>query len=130
MFDSCTSSPVDCIGDIRVEGTGFISNYSSQVRGPFTFNVVEGQNKFLFEECSDWPLILKNSVAVIGPSSTGIDSGSIALGPDLDGDLLFENFENGTILLSSLEQPVGQKLVLYLQLIIYYIPTGDQIIGK
>lgn len=127
MFDYCTSLIADCIGDVRVEGAAFISNYSSQVRGPYTFNVVEGHNKFLFEECSDWPLILKNYVAVIRSSGSG--SGPIAMGPVVDGDLMFEDFENGTILLNPLEEPIGQNRVLYLQLIIYYIPIGDDMIG-
>ena len=108
----------------------FLSNYSSQVRGPYTFNVKAGSNKFLFEECSDWPLIPKNYFAVIGPSP---ESGSvdvpIALGPDIGGDFSFVDNGAGYIHLYPLFLS-GERRFLYLQLIVYYISTGNEIINK
>ena len=119
-----------CIEALRATGSASISNYSAQVRGPYTFDVQPGSNKFLFDDCYDWPLILQNYVAVIGPSSVSSGPPPIALGCDLDGDILFQDNGDGTILLNALEVPPSQKRVLYLQLIVYYIPTGNSIFSK
>ena len=95
--------------------------------GPFSFTLAKGHNKIKLDECSSWQLIPKGSIALIRQSLSLNDaSGFLAYGPSRESDFAYTIDPTGNIMLDTNRM---LDSVLYIQLIMFTIPTGIDIFG-